>query len=36
MMGVTCDSAPRTWVPAFAGKTEKGVGRLAGVFSGIG
>ena len=24
MTGVACDSVPRTWVPAFAGKTEEG------------
>ena len=36
MTGVWCGSTPRTWVPAFAGKTEEGVGRLAGLFSEIG
>ena len=24
MTGVSCGSTPRTWVPAFAGKTEEG------------
>ena len=30
MTGVACGSAPRTWVPAFAGKTEGGVGDEGG------
>ena len=30
MMGVTCGSTPRTWIPACAGKTEGGVGDDGG------
>ena len=32
MMGVTCGSTPRTWVPAFAGKTIGGLVVWPGCF----
>ena len=31
MTGVVCGSAPRTWVPVCAGKTEGGVGDYGGL-----